>query len=159
MFLFKIFLFVLYFWHQICDQGPYVMRIDNLCLVGKMFKNISADSVRSGIFGCPVLSGQETHMPSLVEPYFGVLERQILLWQVSQKVMWQVPEPASFEKNLADIIRLFTAEPARVERNLPEIRETCHANSFTLVARITVWSWISMVVGQFTQNWCTCGPK
>ena len=34
-----------------------------------MFKNISPDLVRSGKFGCPVLSGQETHMPSPVEPY------------------------------------------------------------------------------------------
>ena len=34
-----------------------------------MFKSISPDSVRSGKFGCPVLYGQETHMPSLVEPY------------------------------------------------------------------------------------------
>ena len=34
-----------------------------------MFKNISPDSVRSGKFGCPVLSGQETHMLSPVEPY------------------------------------------------------------------------------------------
>jgi hypothetical protein len=40
------------------------MRIDNLYLLGKMFKNISPDSVRSGKFVCPVLSGQETHMPS-----------------------------------------------------------------------------------------------
>ena len=47
------------------------MRIDNLYLVGKMFKSISPDSVRSGRT-CPenvgVLSGQETHMPSPVEP-------------------------------------------------------------------------------------------
>ena len=47
------------------------MRIDNLYLVGKMFKNVSLDSVRSGKFGCPVLSGQETHMTSPVEPYVG----------------------------------------------------------------------------------------
>ena len=53
----------------ICVQWPYLMRIDNLYLVGKMFKNVSPDSVRSGKFGCPVLSGQETHMPSPVEPY------------------------------------------------------------------------------------------
>ena len=43
------------------------MRIDNLNLVGKMFKNVSP--VRSGKFGFPVLSGQETHMPNPVEPY------------------------------------------------------------------------------------------
>ena len=34
-----------------------------------MLRNKSPDSVRSGIFGCPVLSGQETRMPSPVEPY------------------------------------------------------------------------------------------
>ena len=34
-----------------------------------MFKNLSPDLVQSGKFGCPVLSGQETHMPGLVEPY------------------------------------------------------------------------------------------
>ena len=49
------------------------MRIDNLYLVGKMFKNVSLDSVRSGKFGCPVLSGQETHMPSPVEPYIHLI--------------------------------------------------------------------------------------
>ena len=37
-------------------------------LACKMFKNISPDLVRSGKFECPVLSGQETHMPSPVEP-------------------------------------------------------------------------------------------
>ena len=36
-----------------------------------MFKNVSPDLVWSGKFGCPVLSGQETHMPSAVEPYQG----------------------------------------------------------------------------------------
>ena len=46
------------------------MRIDNPYLVGKMFENVSLDSVRSGKFECPVLSGKETHMPSPVEPYF-----------------------------------------------------------------------------------------
>ena len=43
------------------------MRIDNLYLVGKMFKNISPDSVRSGRT-CPanlgVRFGQETHAQS-----------------------------------------------------------------------------------------------
>ena len=38
-----------------------------------MFKNISLESVHrqdlSGKLGRPVLSGQETHMPSPVEPY------------------------------------------------------------------------------------------
>ena len=54
------------------------MRIDNLYLVGKMFKNISPDSVgpagpvriRSGPANLGVRSGQETHMPSPVEPYW-----------------------------------------------------------------------------------------
>ena len=62
LFFFKIFFVVIYFWHQICVQGPYLMRIDNLYLVGKMFKNISPDSVRSGrtcpanlgVRSCPV---------------------------------------------------------------------------------------------------------
>ena len=72
-FFFKIF-FCLFtcsknFWHYICIQGPYLMRINNLYLVRKMFKSRSPDSVRSSKFGCPVLSGQETHMPSPVEPY------------------------------------------------------------------------------------------
>ena len=58
----------------ICVQWPYLMRIDNLYLVGKMFKNVSLDSVRSGKFGCPVLSGQETHMLSPVEPYIKPLK-------------------------------------------------------------------------------------
>ena len=53
------------------------MRIDNPYLLGKIFENISPDSVRiqSGpagpvrqIWGS-ILSGQETHMPSPVEPY------------------------------------------------------------------------------------------
>ena len=44
------------------------MRIDNPYLVGKMLKSMSPDLVRSGKFGCPVLSGQETHMPSPGEP-------------------------------------------------------------------------------------------
>ena len=52
-FFFKIFFFI-YFWHQI--QWPYLMRIDNPYLVGKMFKNISPDSVRSGRT-CPVNLG------------------------------------------------------------------------------------------------------
>ena len=34
-----------------------------------MFKIISPDLVKFGKFRCPVLSGQETHMPSPVEPY------------------------------------------------------------------------------------------
>ena len=57
--------------HQICVQFGTLslMRIDNPYLVGKMFKNISPDSVWSGKFGCPVLSSQETHMPSPVESY------------------------------------------------------------------------------------------
>ena len=46
----------------ICVQWPYLMRIDNLYLVGKMFKNISPDLVRSGrsclanlgVRSCPV---------------------------------------------------------------------------------------------------------
>ena len=50
------------FWHQICVQGPYLMRIDNLYLTGKMVKSISLDSVRSsstcpanlGVQSCPV---------------------------------------------------------------------------------------------------------
>ena len=37
-----------------------------LFLVCKMFRNISPDLVLSGKFGCPVLSGEETHMPSPV---------------------------------------------------------------------------------------------
>ena len=44
------------------------MRIDNLYLVGKLFENVSPDSVQFSNFGCPVLCGQETHMPSPVEP-------------------------------------------------------------------------------------------
>ena len=42
-----------------------------------MLKNISPDSISpvrqdlSGKLGCPVLSGHETHMPSLGEPYLG----------------------------------------------------------------------------------------
>ena len=75
-FFFKKFIsrfFLVYFWNQICVQWPYLMRIDNPYLVGKMLKNISPDTVRSGRtcpgnFECPVLSGQETHMPSPVEP-------------------------------------------------------------------------------------------
>ena len=46
------------------------MRIDNQYL-GLNVKNIGPDLVRqdmSGKFGCPVLSGQKTHMPSPVEP-------------------------------------------------------------------------------------------
>ena len=58
------FLFI-YFWHQICVQGPYLMRIYNPYLVGK-----KSGSDLSSKFGCPVLSSQETHMPSPVEPYF-----------------------------------------------------------------------------------------
>ena len=55
-------------------EGPYLMRIDNSYMVGKMYKNVSTDSVRvrkdlSIKFGCPLLSGQETHMPSPVDPY------------------------------------------------------------------------------------------
>ena len=44
---FKTFMFV-YFWHQICGQGPYLMRIDDTYLVSKRFKNINPDSVWSG---------------------------------------------------------------------------------------------------------------
>ena len=47
-FLSKISLVGIYFWHQISIQGPYLTSIDNQYLVGKMFKNISWDSVRSG---------------------------------------------------------------------------------------------------------------
>ena len=52
------------------------MRIDNPYLLAKMFKNTYKSGfspVRqdlSGKFGCPVLSGQKTHIPSPVEPYF-----------------------------------------------------------------------------------------
>ena len=45
------------------------MTVGNLYLLGKMFKNVSP--VRqdlSGKFGCPVLSGKVSHMPSPVEP-------------------------------------------------------------------------------------------
>ena len=55
-------------WAQIYVQRPYLIRIDNPYLVGKMFENISPDSVRSGKFGYPVLSGQKTRMPSPAEP-------------------------------------------------------------------------------------------
>ena len=49
-------------WHQICVQESCLMRIDNPYLVGKMFKNLSLDSVRScrtcpahlGVRSCPV---------------------------------------------------------------------------------------------------------
>ena len=51
------------FWHQICVQGPYLMRIDNLYLVRKMFKSPVRQDL-SGQFGRPVLSGQETHAQS-----------------------------------------------------------------------------------------------
>ena len=51
------FLFI-YFWNQIFVQGHYLMKIDNPYFAGKMFENIS-----------PLLSGQETHMQSPVEPY------------------------------------------------------------------------------------------
>ena len=47
----------------------YLTQVDYPYVVGKMFKNISPDLVRSGRT-CPVLSGQEIHMPSPVEPYF-----------------------------------------------------------------------------------------
>ena len=55
-FFFKIF-FCLFiwsrnFWHQICVQVPYLMRIDNLYLVGKMFKNVSLANL--GVRSCPV---------------------------------------------------------------------------------------------------------
>ena len=53
------------------------MRIDNLYLVGKMFKYKSGFSpVRqdlSGKFGCLVLSYQDTQMLSPVEPYNWVI--------------------------------------------------------------------------------------
>ena len=61
---FQIFILFIYFifWHQICVQGPYLMRIDNLYLVRKMFKSIRPDSVLSsrtclanlGVRSCPV---------------------------------------------------------------------------------------------------------
>ena len=40
---FCLFIWSRNFWHQICVQGPYLMRIDNLYFVGKKFKNISPD--------------------------------------------------------------------------------------------------------------------
>ena len=50
----------IYFCHQICAQGPYNFK--------SILKNTSPDSVQSGKFGLPGLSGQETHMPCPVEP-------------------------------------------------------------------------------------------
>jgi hypothetical protein len=50
------------------------MKIDNPYLVGEMFRIISPDSVWSGrtcLANLGVLSGQETHMFSPVEPYQG----------------------------------------------------------------------------------------
>ena len=45
-----------------------LLKIENsMYLVGKIFRNVSPDSVK---FGCPVLSSPKTHMPSLVAPYF-----------------------------------------------------------------------------------------
>ena len=35
---FSIFFFLIYFWHQICVLGPYLMRIDISYLIVKMFK-------------------------------------------------------------------------------------------------------------------------
>ena len=34
--IFHDFFLFIYFWPQICVQGPYLMRIDNLYLVGKI---------------------------------------------------------------------------------------------------------------------------
>ena len=45
---FCLFIWSRNFWHQVSVQEPYLIRIDNPYLVGKMFKNISPDSVRSG---------------------------------------------------------------------------------------------------------------
>ena len=45
---FYLFIWTSNFWHEICVQGPYLTRIDNLWLACKMFKCISPDSVWSG---------------------------------------------------------------------------------------------------------------
>ena len=45
---FYLFIWTSNFWHEICVQGPYLTRIDNLWLACKMFKSISPDSVWSG---------------------------------------------------------------------------------------------------------------
>ena len=58
----RLFIWSRNFWYLICVKGPYLMKMDNLNLVGKMFENISPDSVRSGrtcqanlgVRSCPV---------------------------------------------------------------------------------------------------------
>ena len=61
-FFFCLFIWSMNIWNQSCVQGPYLMRINNLYLVHKMFKNLSPNSVRSGrtcpanlgVRSCPV---------------------------------------------------------------------------------------------------------
>ena len=62
------------FWHQICIHKTYLKIIDNPYLVGKIFKNISPDSVWSsrtcpanlGVWSCLVMKFQKS---SPVQPY------------------------------------------------------------------------------------------
>ena len=66
-------IFLRFFFVYLFGLGTFdTMRIDNLYLVGKMFKYKSGFSpVRqdlSGKFGCLVLSGQETHCPVRLNP-------------------------------------------------------------------------------------------
>ena len=61
-----------HFLRQICVLGTYLMRTDISCKIFKKYKS-GFSPVRQDLsskFGCPVLSSQETLMPSPVEPYF-----------------------------------------------------------------------------------------
>ena len=73
---FFLFIWSKNFWHQICVQGPYLVRIYKPYLLSKMFNNISLDSVRSGrtcpanlgVRSCPV---RKLRCPVRSSPKFG----------------------------------------------------------------------------------------
>ena len=106
------------------------MRIDNSYLVGKMFKNISPDSVLSGKFGCPVLSSQETHMPSPVEPYKHVTQHPSLLKTFGFSV---ISTYDSYLKNCIDLMLLskYLVRPTNKISEPPIFNNTIHYQIFS----------------------------
>ena len=78
------FLFVYFFLKEVS-----IWRITmKFCyLVYKMFENVSPDLVRSGKFGCSVLSGHETHMPVQLSPRLKYLLKQSYISKTELKEM------------------------------------------------------------------------
>ena len=68
------------------------MRIDNAYLADERYKSDKTCPANLSFrqAWCPVLSGQETHMPSLVEPYFRKSKNQLFWTELNQIFFWKL---------------------------------------------------------------------